>query len=314
MVAGLAGCNSGSNKPLWPGAHFTERDRTAALERGLAFIYKTALDAKNFDSFGSDYLWCFYEIAATSADPHFAGQARTMGRERAQVWRRTHAHAAPDLSADDLSDLLFGAYAAEQLGFSDERLKDEIRAAAAHFAPRDFLHFDPASGPRAEGSELQDLLTDALIESYTADHYGVTLGAPFAKVVAWLPLAKPYREGKGGVIPLVNLVTHVVYTANDYNRSEVRPGMLAEEFGFLKANALDADIFGDSEMLGEFMDTLRALGMTSHDEIIQRGFTALLERQNADGSWGTMNVRDIYNRYHPTWTAIDGLREYRWRK
>jgi hypothetical protein len=24
-------------------------------------------------------------------------------------------------------------------------------------------------------------------------------------------------------------------------------------------------------------------------------------------------VRDTYQRYHPTWTAIDGLRDYRWR-
>jgi hypothetical protein len=26
-----------------------------------------------------------------------------------------------------------------------------------------------------------------------------------------------------------------------------------------------------------------------------------------------MKADDIYDRYHPTWTAIDGLREYSWR-
>jgi hypothetical protein len=39
----------------------------------------------------------------------------------------------------------------------------------------------------------------------------------------------------------------------------------------------------------------------------------LLSRQNPDGSWGDMNETDIYHRYHPTWTAIDGLRRYAWR-
>jgi hypothetical protein len=26
-----------------------------------------------------------------------------------------------------------------------------------------------------------------------------------------------------------------------------------------------------------------------------------------------MAAKDLYHRYHPTWTAIDGLRLYRWR-
>jgi hypothetical protein len=39
----------------------------------------------------------------------------------------------------------------------------------------------------------------------------------------------------------------------------------------------------------------------------------LLATQNPDGSWGDVEAEDIYDRYHPTWTAIDGLREYAWR-
>jgi len=36
----------------------------------------------------------------------------------------------------------------------------------------------------------------------------------------------------------------------------------------------------------------------------------LLSTQNPYGSWGDMKTRDIYLRYHPTWTANDGLRDY----
>lgn len=36
--------------------------------------------------------------------------------------------------------------------------------------------------------------------------------------------------------------------------------------------------------------------------------------QNADGSWGDVEAEDIYDRYHPTLTAVDGLRDYAWTK
>jgi len=35
----------------------------------------------------------------------------------------------------------------------------------------------------------------------------------------------------------------------------------------------------------------------------------LISNQHADGSWGNM----MRLRYHPTWTAVDGLSQYCWR-
>ena len=66
-------------------------------------------------------------------------------------------------------------------------------------------------------------------------------------------------------------------------------------------------------MLGEFMDSLRAFGMTDSDEEIRAGMDYLLARQNADGSWGDTRERDIYKRYHPTWNAVAALSNYAWR-
>jgi hypothetical protein len=48
-----------SSQALWPGARFTERDRERAVERGLRFIYRTALDPRNFAEHGHNYLWCY---------------------------------------------------------------------------------------------------------------------------------------------------------------------------------------------------------------------------------------------------------------
>jgi hypothetical protein len=75
----------------------------------------------------------------------------------------------------------------------------------------------------------------------------------------------------------------------------------------------EAVITDDPEMMGEFLDALRAFGLTDEHPLIRRGVDYLLARQNADGSWGECEEGDLYNLYHPTWTAIDGLREYRWR-
>ncbi|HEY2016923.1 MAG TPA: hypothetical protein VGH38_25640, partial [Bryobacteraceae bacterium] len=52
--------------------------------------------------------------------------------------------------------------------------------------------------------------------------------------------------------------------------------------------------------------------LTNDDPHIRAGFDYLLSVQNPDGSWGDVKDPDPYGRYHPTWTSIDGLRDYRW--
>ena len=70
----------------------------------------------------------------------------------------------------------------------------------------------------------------------------------------------------------------------------------------------------DPETMGEFMDTLKSFGLKDSDPVIRSGMDFLLSTQNADGSWGDPKTDDIYLRYHPTWTAIDGLRDYKWKR
>src|ERR1700754_2279855 len=71
--------------PLWQGARYTHADKKRAIRRGLDFIYRTAKDEKNYAEYGSDYLWCFYTIAATTSDPDLKAYAGKMARERARA-------------------------------------------------------------------------------------------------------------------------------------------------------------------------------------------------------------------------------------
>jgi squalene cyclase len=155
---------------------------------------------------------------------------------------------------------------------------------------------------------------DALIVTYSGDHYGVELGAHYADVLKWLPAMRPYRGSENGTNPdffdTVYAVTHIIYTLNNYNQYRQSPILLPAEYQFLKSNLREAIKGDDPDMLGEFMDTLRAFGLTSEDPDIRAGMGYLLSHQNRDGSWGKTYIR---NRYHPTWNGISGLSEYAWR-
>jgi hypothetical protein len=330
-------------RPLWPGARFTEDERRRAVHRGLRFIYRTALDERNFEQYGSDYLWCFYTVGASVRDPAVRRAARRMGVERARHWRQTHRTLPADADAPTVSDYAFGADAADSLGVRDRRLRSQILRAARRFRARDFFLFDPlAEGPPADvpracefdraqyargtrecrrcGRPLrmrspQDVWYDALIIAYVGQRSGVPFGASYAEVLRWLPTLRPYRAAPSTTEFYDNVyaVTHVVYTLNDYGRYRLDPRWLPDEFEFLRANLHEAVAQRDADMLGEFVDSLRAFGLTEADPEIRAGVDYLLAHQNPDGSWGDPSERDIYLRYHPTWNAVAALSQYAWK-
>ena len=329
----------------WPGSRFSERDRERAIRRGLRFIYSTALDENNFAQYGSDYLWCFYTVGASVSDPVVRRMARRMGVERARRWRQLHRSLPTDATAQEVSDFAFGSDAAESLGLRDDALKKQIRRTALRFSARDFLLFDPLSEPapadvpdecefdhstNARGAKVcrrcrrplklrtpRDVWYDALVTTYVGDRIGVNFGATYSDVLKLLPTLRPYRGYEGGAnaefYDTVYAITHVVYTLNDYGQRNLPPKLLPVEFAFLRANLREAIAQGDADMLGEFMDSLRAFGLTDADDEIRIGMEYLIAHQNADGSWGDVGQRDIYLRYHPTWNGVAALSNYDWR-
>jgi hypothetical protein len=331
-----------SAKPLWPGARYSEEGRTRAMQRGLRFIYATAVKPKNFAEYGDDYLWCFYTISNTAADPALKRMARTMGEERARAWRRLHPRVPADADANEISSLVFGSQAADQLGLRDGRMEDALRRDAVRFRAADYLSFDPTrelppadvpdtcsrcddDNPRGTrrcrtcGSKLDmtdpyEVLCDALIATYTGDRYGVRLGASYPEVTALLPKMRPYRGYDGGRNPrfvaTAYAITHIIYTMNDYGTWRLKPEWLPAEHAFLRENIAASIKINDPETIGEFLDTLKAFGASDDDPLIRAGVEFVLSRQNKDGSWGDVTDKDIYQRYHPTWTAVDGLRDY----
>jgi hypothetical protein len=158
---------------------------------------------------------------------------------------------------------------------------------------------------------------DALIRSYMGKRYGIKLGASFADVIKWLPAMRPYPTYDDGdnsdFYWAIYAVTHIVYTLNDYSLYRLSPRCLPDEYAFLKLNLRHFIATKDPESTGEMLDSLKSFGLPENHPLIVEGLDFLLTQQNPDGSWGDPDAQDIYERYHPTWTAIDGLREYGWR-
>jgi hypothetical protein len=332
-------------RALWPNSSFTEVDRKRAILRGLQFIYRTALQQKNFEDYGQDYLWCFYTLSAAVLDVDARRMARRMGMERARFWRRTHRFVSSDADAVTISTLAYGNDAADSLGVYDHELTRQLKRAAPRFKARDYLLFDPLTesppvdvpddckrcgASNVRGAKVcfvcktplimrtrYDVWYDALITAYVAERSGINFGARYLDVLKWLPTLRPYRASPGDVgeefHDTVYAITHIVYTLNNYSQYKLSPRLLPQEFEFLKTNLKAAIDDNDDDMLGEFMDSLRAFGLTTNDPSIRAGMEYYLSHQNRDGSWGDEKEKDIYLRYHPTWNAIAGLSEYTWK-
>ena len=349
LVAALLIASSGPSlaaqaKPLWPGARFTDLDREQALERGIQFIGKIASDPKYFERHGYDLLWCFYTISNTSRSETLRAMARELGVERARQWRHDHPQPPTD-DAQELANFVSGAKSADLLlGDSDPSLKRQTQEVANHFSAVDFMGFDPrvepppsnipkecdgcsrrearyAPCPHCTGKDFRskyDVWLDALIATYSADVYGVRLGASYDDVLQWISVMRPYPSAskidEDHFDDVIYAITHVVYTLDDYGKYSLSPKSLPQEHAYLKRNLQRAIRYGDGELLGEFLDTLRAFGHDESDPDMQAATEYLLAHQNPDGSWGDPQEEDMYTRYHATWTAIDGLREYAFQK
>jgi Prenyltransferase and squalene oxidase repeat len=324
----------------------SEKTRVRAIQRGLEFIYRVAGDPSHFANYGSDLLYFFCFVASTSLDRDLRRAARRMAKERFAQWRRDHRALPRDADADTVADFLHGATAVGRLGIRDLVLRRRIKTAAKRYSAADYLWFDPLSEappddvPEAcycgvwneRGRQVcrirrcRQPLTMmsryqvwyySLSSAYCGERYGVRLGARYDDVFKWLPTLWPYRGREGDTNPdfpdAVYAVTHIVYTLNDYGAYRLSPRLLPREFEFLKASLKEAVALDDPDMVGECLDSLRAFGLEGTHPLIRAGVRYLLSCQNPDGSWGDTEAEDIYHRYHPTWAAVDGLREYAWK-
>ena len=304
---------------LWPGSRYSTEDRDRAIQRGIQFLKSVAEDPRYAADNSEDLLWCFYTMSVAASDPRIRKTTGAIAYKLALDWQRLHPALPARATPDDLVNYATAGYAANQLGVATPGLQDQMRQSAAAIPVHNFLGFDPKEGPPVSDVghiSRYDIWCDALITAQAGDLFEVTLGAPYSEVIQWLPSMRPYPTramGNHAFYTAVYSVTHVIYTLNNYSIYALDRSCLQPEWEYLTANLDETIRLQDPETTGEFLDSLRALGLTNLDPVIQRGVTYVLSKQNPDGSWGDPHDTNIYNRYHSTWTAVDGLMEYRFR-
>ena len=323
---------------------FKTEERKQAIERGVEFVYRIACGKKSLREDGP-YFICFFELmASTSRSSSLRRKASEIGRELALRWHVESPALSHRARQQTIGKFVIGSTATERFGVSNSTLKEQIRQKAKRFSANKVLGFDPTSEPppdnqpercecglensrsrkkcknckkRLTMKSKYDLWSEALCTTYWSECCGVVFGARYVEVIKWLPQMRPYKRGciitDAEFLDIVYAVTHVVYTLNGYNRYRLSRRLLPAEFAFLKANLREAIDFEDPDMVGEFVDTLKAFGLNDSHRTIRLGINYLLSRQNDDGSWGDMDEDDNFTRFHATWAAIDGLREYAWR-
>jgi hypothetical protein len=317
--------------------------RNTAIVRGLDFIYRFGTTQNCFANYGSSLICCFALVAATSRDE----KLRSLGRDRAKQllrrWSDMHPFIPVDTSSDLLHEFVLVHYAQRRIGLRDPAVATAARLTARHFSAVDLLGFDPRKEPppnnlpypcdctfqnprgrkgckqckrRLRIRTRYKVWMEALANTYVAERCGVIFGARYVDVLKWMPVMRPYPTDDDGDEVLrdaIYAVTHIVYTLNDYGTYRVARQSLPSELAFLKANVASACSRRDPEILGELLDSLKALGLGISHPLIKRGTKYLLAEQNGDGSWGDTSEDNVRTRCHTTWTAIDGLRTYAWR-
>ncbi len=319
-------------------------NRDTSITRGLNFIYRVANTPEGFDSYGSLLICCFALVGATSRDPVLRQLGRARAQELAARWTHLYPVVRNDVSTDLILDFVMMRYALSRLGLRDAVLNAQIRTALERFSVQVLLGFDPVTEPppndlpypcdcglqnqrgrtfcrqcrrRLHIQSRSRVFMAALANTYVGSRCGLRVGAPYPDVLKWLPTMRPYPlstdDDAESLRDAIYAVTHVVYALNDYGTYRLAKRWLPQEFAFLKANVDSACERKDPEILGELLDSLRALGLRAGHPLIRRGTEYLLGAQNRDGSWGDPGEENIRTRCHTTWTAIDGLRTYAWR-
>lgn len=320
------------------------RLRDAAIQRGVDFIYRTSQKQKCFASYGSFLICCFALLAATSRNPKLRAQGRDRAKQLLRRWSEMHRSVPADASSELLLEFVLVHYAKRRLGLHDSSGARAVKLAARHFSASDLLGFDPGKEPppddlpypcdctfqnsrgrktckqckrRLRIKSRYKVWMEALANTYVAERSGVFYGAGYADVLRWMPFMRPYPTDKDDEDLLrdaIYAVTHIVYTLNDYGTYRLSHRRLPREFAFLKANVASSCTRNDPEVLGEVLDSLKAFGLSNTHPLIRRGTKYLLAGQNKDGSWGDPHENNVRTRCHTTWTAIDGLRTYAWRR
>ena len=153
-------------------------------------------------------------------------------------------------------------------------------------------------------------LCNSLIHAFYAERASIDIGCGYADVLAKVATLRPYKSH--GELPWESyvdqayLITHVVFTLNNWGELALEPELLPHEHLFIRENLGVAVRERDAHLVGEYVECLRAFGSDDSDPLIQLGMTFLLRAQDPNTHrWDVGG--DAYTSYHATMVACQAL-------
>lgn len=325
VLAAACGCGQpkrdDGERPVVGRSQRTARDR--AVQRGLAWLARFLKDEDNLNDVRVDGVSIFVEAMTTSRAAAIRRQAAKAARRLAGRLAERYLELDDPLTGVEVIDVLTLASEAKALGLNAEALLAKAqRAMEACEAPEDIFGLGPLS-PKVLKAASEDEIFDLLLDVYAVEKARAVYPGRFAMrfgladVLGYLrgrrfvSLDEDTTSDKRTFEDHAFLATHVAYVLSDYGRLKLHRADAPWLYRYLRANfdAVLAD--EDVELVAEFIDVFRSLGLSEADDAHVRLGTALLLRtQKADGSWGKpAGEDDPYDAMHPTWCAVMGLRE-----
>lgn len=288
----------------------TERDRRAAMLRGLSFLSGYALGEACWSECAAEVVYMFFHLATRPRPGEFTRRARPLSKQSARRWLADHPRLPGTTSAEDVVfRYAYGAYTTIRVGLDTRALCRDLAAEARAIQWRTLFGFDP----KHERPPSADTWQFAMVGAHIAEGAGMRPGCSTREIAAWRSVMQPYpaprrRLTKAGWSAFY-AVTHLVYVLNDYSLHLLPRQRFLPEVKFLREACEVGVADDDVEGTGEAVDALLSLGDTERDPLIVRARQKILQLQNRDGSWGRRSD-EPYTRLHKTWVALDGLTRY----
>jgi hypothetical protein len=173
--------------------------------------------------------------------------------------------------------------------------------------------------------------------SLTTSLRSIHPGCEYEDIFKWLPLVRPYKGPHQlpwqEYIDQCYLITHIIFTTNNWGELSLDPALFPHEYLFLRSHleihiqvrvrrlldvsyhpscSLSLPQQRDIHLIAEFVESLRCFGCSDEDPLIRKGIRTLLELQTENGIWDPTDD-EPYRTYHATMCAVQALLAHRFR-
>ena len=232
----------------------------------------------------------------------------------------------------EVMEVVTGMYCMERVGIRHD-LKAEVAAfleSNAAFGVAEYFGWNPIGNeglpPDGQGGRetISDtevsryrLFSSSLIHAFYADRVGLTLGCPYVEIFKWLPTLRPYKGPSDlsweEYVDQCYLVTHVIFTTNNWGELRLSPSHFPHEYFFLRSHLPVHIYLRDVHLIAEFVESLRCFGCSDDDPLIRQGMRVLLDKQTSQGLWDDTGNLEPYRTYHATMCSAQALLAHKFR-